>query len=70
MRVWIGKEVEVLVEAMDMITKTAKGRSVHSAPDNIDGVIYVKVKENIKPGSFIRATIDHAHGHDLHAHQS
>jgi ribosomal protein S12 methylthiotransferase len=67
---WIGKEVEVLVEAMDTITKTAKGRSVHSAPDNIDGVIYVKVKENVKPGSFIKATIDHAHGHDLHAHQS
>jgi hypothetical protein len=55
---------------MDTITKTAKGRSVHSAPDNIDGVIYVKVKENVKPGSFIMATIDHAHGHDLHAHQS
>lgn len=68
--VWIDKEVEVLVEAMDTITKTAKGRSIHSAPDNIDGVIYVKVKENIKPGSFIWATIDHAHGHDLHAHQS
>ncbi len=67
---WIGKEVEVLVEAMDSITKTAKGRSIHSAPDNIDGVIYVKVKESIKPGGFIRAIIDHAHGHDLHAHQS
>lgn len=67
--IWIGKEVEVLVEIMDTITKTARGRSIHSAPDNIDGVIYVKVKENIKPGSFIWATIDHAHGHDLHAHQ-
>lgn len=66
---WIGKEVEVLVEAMDPITKTAKGRSIHSAPDNIDGVIYVKVKESIKPGSFIKAIIDHAHGHDLHAQQ-
>ncbi len=67
---WIGQRVEVLVEVMDTFTKTAKGRSLHSAPDNIDGFIYVKVKENVKPGSFIFATIDHAHGHDLHAVQS
>lgn len=68
--IWVGKEVEVLVEAMDTITKTAKGRTIHSAPDNIDGFIYIKVKENVKPGSFISAIVDHAHGHDLHGYQS
>ena len=67
---WIGKEVEVLVEVMDTITKTAKGRSIHSAPDNIDGFIYVKVKESVVCGSLITATIDQAHGHDLYAFQS
>jgi ribosomal protein S12 methylthiotransferase len=67
---WVGKEVEVLVETMDTITKTAKGRTIHSAPDNIDGFIYIKVKENVKTGSFISAIVDHAHGHDLHGYQS
>jgi len=61
----VGQQFEVLVEAYDSITQTAKGRTVHSAPDNIDGYTYIHPVKDVTLGSFVMAKVTRVRGHDL-----
>ncbi len=60
----IGKTLEVLVENLDGLSKKYAGRSVHSAPDGIDGTIYFTSDYPIELGTFVNVKIDAASNHD------
>lgn len=61
---WINKEVEVVVEKIDTITKTIKGRSIYQAPDDIDGYVYAKFDQELKPGDFVMVHIEKVNNYD------
>jgi ribosomal protein S12 methylthiotransferase len=58
----IGKSVEVLVEGLDLKTKTLKGRLKTQAPE-IDGCVFLKGEAN--PGDLVTARIKQAYPYDL-----
>jgi ribosomal protein S12 methylthiotransferase len=62
---WIGKTVDVLNERRDANTYAYHGRSIHSAPDNIDGEVRFTSTRLIRSGEFVKVRIDDARGHDL-----
>ena len=63
-RKWIGKELEVLVEARSNIElTTAVGRSFRDAPE-VDGKVYVR-NCTARPGSFVRTRVVEAKHYDL-----
>lgn len=64
-RKYIGKDIEVLIESYDTIKKIYRGRSKHSAPDGIDGLVFVKTKRDIQLGTFIKTTVTNALAYDL-----
>ena len=75
LRRWIGRETEVLVDAIEHDRKAkawrAVARSQGDAPE-IDGVVYVdlageKQAKAAPPGSYLRVRIDEADEHDLYA---
>lgn len=61
----IGETLDVLVENYDGLTERYIGRSIFSAPDGIDGVIYFKSNEKHEMGSFVAVKILKAKKHDL-----
>lgn len=75
LRRWVGRETEVLVDAIEHDRKAkawrAVARSQGDAPE-IDGVVYVdlageKQAMTTPPGSLLRVRIDEADEHDLYA---
>ncbi len=62
---WVGRIIEVLNESRDANTYSYHGRSVHSAPDNIDGEVRFTSSRLIRSGEFVNVRIDLALGHDL-----
>jgi ribosomal protein S12 methylthiotransferase len=75
LRRWVGRETEVLVDAIEHDGKAnawrAVARSQGDAPE-IDGVVYVdlageKQARTTPPGSLLRVRIDEADEHDLYA---
>lgn len=52
------KTIEVVVEKVDLITKTAKARSQFHAPDDIDGYVYVHLNFAVNEGDFIQCVVD------------
>lgn len=60
----IGVTLEVLVENQDGLTGKYLGRSVHSAPDGIDGTVYFTSEQPLEFGSFVQVKIDNAKDHD------
>ena len=60
----IGREIEVLVDAVE--GRTAVARSAADAPE-IDGVVRVKGAKGAKPGDRLRAVVTGATDHDLTA---
>lgn len=61
----IGEEIEVVVEAKEGLTNYYKARGYMFAPDNIDGWVKFKSKENIPFGSFVKVRIIDTKGYDL-----
>lgn len=61
----IGKEYDVLIERYESLFKRYIARSYMSAPDGVDGVIYIKSDEELKLGSFVKVRIIDDKGYDL-----
>jgi ribosomal protein S12 methylthiotransferase len=72
---WIGRETEVIVDAIEHDRKAGTWRAVTRSPGDapeIDGLVYVglaskEVAAGLPPGSLPRVRIDAAQGHDLFA---
>jgi ribosomal protein S12 methylthiotransferase len=60
----VGREIEVLVDAVE--GTTVVGRSRADAPE-IDGIVRVKGARSARPGDFLRAKVTAATEHDLAA---
>lgn len=61
----IGTVLEVLVEDQDGLKGVYRGRSVHDAPDEVDGVVMFTSERAIKFGEFVKVKITEALPHDL-----
>lgn len=61
----IGKTLEVLVEDQDGLRGVYRGRSVHDAPDEVDGVVLFTSERAINFGEFVKVKITEAMTHDL-----
>lgn len=62
---FVGKTIEVLVEAQDGLVGMYRGRSRMSAPDDIDGIVKFKADRAIAFGTIVRVHIDKALTYDL-----
>ncbi len=63
---YVGKTFKVLIERNEDIFHRSIGRSYMSAPDGIDGVVYVK-EEGLQVGEFYDVDIIGYKGYDLYA---
>ena len=63
----VNRRLEVVVEKVDFITKTAKTRSQYHAPDDIDGYVYVSLLEHVQVGQFIECIVDDFYGNNWYA---
>lgn len=61
----IGKTLEVLVEDQDGLRGVYRGRSVHDAPDEVDGIVMFTSERVINFGEFVNVMITEALPHDL-----
>jgi ribosomal protein S12 methylthiotransferase len=66
---FIQRTLEVVVEKVDTITKTAKTRSQYHAPDDIDGFVYVSLLELVEVGQFIECVVESFYGNNWYATQ-
>ena len=63
-RAWVGREIEVLVEAAHPAQNNLWiARSFRDAPE-VDGVVLVRGK-NLRPGTFVKVTVTDATAYDL-----
>lgn len=63
---FIDKKLEVLIEGYDAIKKVYRGRSLFSAPDNVDGLVYVKSENKVlEMGAFYQVLIKQANAYDM-----
>jgi len=60
----VGRDIEVLVDARE--GGRLRARSAADAPD-IDGVVYVKTRRKVEPGSLLAVRVVAADDYDLHA---
>ena len=60
----VGQTIDVLIDEVD--EEGAIGRSQWDAPE-IDGSVFLKGDGGLKPGSLVRATVEHASEYDLWA---
>ncbi len=61
----IGEELEVLVEGYDAIKDVYRGRSKLSAPDGVDGIVFIHTEKELQPGEFYPVKITGAKAYDL-----
>ncbi len=61
----IGKTYTVLIERYESLFNRYVGRSYMSAPDGIDGVIYIKTDKELKNGDFVEVKIIDYKDYDL-----
>ena len=61
----VGKILEVLVEDQDGLRGVYRGRSIHDAPDEVDGVVMFTSDRMINFGEFVKVRITEALPHDL-----
>ena len=64
----VGKTFEVLIERYETLFDRYNGRSYMSAPDGIDGVIYIKSEKELKIGDFYEVKISSFKDYDLIAY--
>ena len=62
----VSKRYEVLIERYESLFDRYVGRSYMSAPDGIDGVIYIKSDKNIEIGNFYNVEITGYKEYDLY----
>ena len=60
----VGREIDVLIDAVDEENDEAVGRSVWDAPE-IDGNVFLPGETGLKPGDMVRATVVEAEDYDL-----
>ncbi len=63
----VGKEMEVLIEGYEALFDRYLGRSIASAPDDVDGKVYIKSKEAMNIGDFYTVTVESFEDYDLYA---
>jgi len=61
---YIGTVQEVLVEMKDSLKKLYIGRSMHHAPDEIDGHVSFFSQKEIEPGTFVHVKIVSVRNYD------
>lgn len=61
----IGTEIEVLVEGVDALKGTYRGRGKANAPDEVDGLVFFTSSRTIPLGSFVQIKITDALPYDL-----
>ena len=65
----IGQQLEVLIESYDALKKQYRGRSLFSAPDGVDGIVYVRsINDVLVFGEFYQVMITNANAYDLMGH--
>lgn len=62
---FVGATLDVLVDSKDRGTDQYHGRSIHFAPDQIDGEVLFSSPETIKAGSFVKVKITRSSDYDL-----
>jgi ribosomal protein S12 methylthiotransferase len=62
----VGRTLEVLVESVDPVRRTAVGRTAQDAPD-VDGQVLVSGARAVKPGAFLSVRVTGVDGYDLAA---
>ena len=62
----VSKVYEVLCERYEELFDRYVGRSIYSAPDDVDGVVYFKSDKVIKPGDFVNVEITGYEDYDLY----
>ena len=60
----IGRDIEVLIEARDEKPGVWTGRTYMDAPE-VDGCIFVKTEENLRPGTFVKVHVTDSREYDL-----
>ena len=61
----VGTTIDVLVETVDPLGRSALGRTEHDAPD-VDGHVRIApAPKGLKPGRFLRVDVTAADGYDL-----
>lgn len=65
----VGQTLEVLVEGREALSGKYKGRSMHSAPDDIDGFVLFKSNKELTYGSFVNVKITKSYTYDLEGEQ-
>ncbi len=61
----VGRELDFLVESIDVKTGQALGRTYRDAPE-IDGTTYVTAGRDLEPGEVVRIRLTRAEPYDLH----
>jgi len=65
----IDETLEVLIENYDALKKQYRGRSLFSAPDGVDGTVYVRSESKVLEfGGFYQVKITSANAYDLMGH--
>jgi ribosomal protein S12 methylthiotransferase len=60
----VGRTIDVLIDAVDAETGGATGRSKADAPE-IDGEVHLRDAGYLKPGDFVRVSVEESDEHDL-----
>ena len=63
----VGKTYEVLVERYESLFDRYVARSYMSAPDGIDGIIYIRSEDELQIGDFYEVEISGYKNYDLTA---
>ena len=61
----IGNEYDTLIERYESLFDRYVGRTYMSAPDGIDGVVYIKTDKELKIGEFYKVKIIYSKDYDL-----
>lgn len=62
----INQEVDVLVERYEDLFDRYVGRAYFSAPDGIDGVVFIKTDKALKIGEFYKVKLEKAEAYDFY----
>ena len=63
---WVGQEIEVCVESREPKTMLYHGRSLHSAPDDVDGEVIFTADMLLKKGTFHQVKVTSVDAYDLY----
>jgi ribosomal protein S12 methylthiotransferase len=61
----IGRDIDVLIDAVDLETGGASGRSKADAPE-IDGEVHLRDAGGLRPGDVVKARVEESDEHDLY----